>query len=308
MKKSTRRDFLACSGIGALGMMAGVPAYAGVSQHSSEKKENAGTYQYSRKIPIHDDYDLVVAGGGPAGSAAAISAARLGAKVLLVEATGCLGGTGTASLVTLFSLVSSGKEMIVRGLMKEIIESMYHRKFLHPGINPNHWQTSLHGIPFLVEGYKLILDELATSAGVHVKFYTRVIDVDADAKKGQVTGMILSNIEGQSYVKAKTFIDCTGDAYIADLSGVTCREAGKDTPTIMPPTLCSLVTGFDVSKLRGIEQQNFVYKGFEDGTLSQKDRHLPGLFPINNAIGFLNAGHVFNVNALRCNELTDGTM
>ena len=58
------------------------------------------TFRLVRDIPIEDGYDLVVAGGGPAGSAAAICAARLGARVLLVEATGCLGGMGTSGLVT----------------------------------------------------------------------------------------------------------------------------------------------------------------------------------------------------------------
>ena len=308
MKKQTRRNFLACSGIGTLGLMAGGTAFAGMSQGEDEAAQDVGAYQYTRKIQVCDEYDLVVAGGGPAGSAAAISAARLGAKVLLVEASGCLGGTGTMGLVTLFSLVTNGKEMIVGGVMKEIIELLYRRNFLHPDMKPERWQKDRNGIAFQVEGYKLILDELAVNAGVHVKFFTRVIDVDADTRQGKMTGLILSNIEGQCYVKAKAVIDCTGDAYVAKLSGVTCREAGTDTPTIMPPTLCALVTGYEGSKLHGIDQQSLVYKGFEDGTLSQKDRHLPELFQVNDAIGFLNAGHMFDMNALRCNELTDGIM
>jgi flavin-dependent dehydrogenase len=60
------------------------------------------TYTLKREIPIEEGYDIIVAGGGPAGSAAAICAARLGAKVLLIEALGCLGGTGTAGLVFAF--------------------------------------------------------------------------------------------------------------------------------------------------------------------------------------------------------------
>ena len=295
MKRQTRRDFLACSGIGALGMMAGGVSFAETNQPESGKTEMNGTYQYKREIPIGDTYDLVVAGGGPAGAAAAISAARLGAKVLLVEATGCMGGTGTSGLVTIFLGLHNGKQMIVGGLMKEIYETLQRRDFVKSG-------------PFQVEGYKLVLDELAVNAGVNIQFFTRVIDVDADAKQGKVTGFILSNIEGHRYIKAKAFIDCTGDAYIAKLCGVTCREAGTDTPTIMPPTLCGLVTGYDISQLRGVNQQKLVYKGFEDGTLSQKDRHLPGLFPGQKSVGFLNVGHMFNLNALRCKDLTDGVM
>ena len=310
MKKQTRRDFLVRSGMGALGMMAvGGTAFAdGMAQPEKANADAADEYQFTRKIPVGDTYDLIVAGGGPAGTAAAISAARLGAKVLLVEASGCLGGTGTSGLVTFFMALANGKEMIVGGIMKEVMEKLYRRNFLRPGINPDRWQKQNSGIAFQVEGYKLILDELAVDAGVHIKFFTRVIDVDADARQGKVTGVILNNIEGHQYVKAKTFIDGTGDAAIAKLCGVTCREAGKDTPTIMPPTLCGLVTGFDEKKMSGISQQSLVHKGFEDGTLSQKDRHLPGLMPVNETIGFLNAGHMFDLNALRCKDLTDGIM
>ena len=307
MTKQTRRDFLACSGLGALGMITCGSSVSGSGQHVTGKT-NPGTYQFTRKIPVGDVYDLVVAGGGPAGAAAAISAARLGAKVLLVEASGCLGGTGTTGLVTAFNPMTNGKEMIVGGLMKEIIETLYHRGFLAPDINPDSWQKVHRWTPFQVEGYKLVLDELAVAAGVHIQFLTQVIDVDANIKQGKVNGFILNNIEGYRYIKAKTFIDCTGDAYIAKLCGVTCREAGNDTPTIMPPTLCSLVAGIDMEKFRGANQTKMLFKAIEDGFFTQKDRHLPGLMPVNKTVGFLNAGHMFNLNALRCKDLTDGIM
>ena len=71
--------------------------------------------------------DILVAGGGPAGTAAAVCAARLGAKVLLAEANGCLGGMGTSGLVSTFGPVSDGKRMLVGGFMKELVESMHQR-------------------------------------------------------------------------------------------------------------------------------------------------------------------------------------
>ena len=78
-------------------------------------KPSSDTFTLSRQIPVERGYDLVVCGGGPAGAAAAICAARLGAKVLLVEAMGCLGGTGTAALVNAFNPMGDGKRMIVGG-------------------------------------------------------------------------------------------------------------------------------------------------------------------------------------------------
>jgi choline dehydrogenase-like flavoprotein len=95
------------------------------------------TYRLTRDIPVDESYDILVAGGGPAGSAAAVCAARLGAKVLLVEANGCLGGMGTSGLVSTFGPVSDGKRMLVGGFMKELIESMYQRGDLGPHVVPN---------------------------------------------------------------------------------------------------------------------------------------------------------------------------
>ena len=188
------------------------------------------TYRLVREVPIEEDYDVVVAGGGPAGSAAAICAARLRARVLLVEATGCLGGMGTSGLVTAFDPMANGERMLVGGFMRELVETMYERGFLQPGIDPDTWRKHYHRwTPFKVEGLKLLLDELAVAAGVEVRFFTRVIDADAHPDRGHVEGVILNNIEGYRYVRAKTFIDATGDAVLADLCGVPCCEAGRDT-------------------------------------------------------------------------------
>ena len=65
------------------------------------------THRLTRDIPVDESYDILVAGGGPAGTAAAVCAARLGAKVLLAEANGCLGGMGTSGLVSTFGPVST---------------------------------------------------------------------------------------------------------------------------------------------------------------------------------------------------------
>jgi hypothetical protein len=267
-----------------------------------------GSYDLRRSIRAEAGYDLVVAGGGPAGAAAAICAARLGAKVLLVESTGCMGGMGSSGLVTAFDPMGNGKEGLVGGFMLELVETMYARGFMSPGIDPNCWRKHFHRwSPFKAEGLKLMLDEFALGAGVEVRFFTRVID--ADAQNGQVNGVVLNNIEGYSYVKARTFIDATGDAILANLCGVACREAGRDTQRIMPSTLASLFTGIDWSApKKGYEQQAYLPQALEDGHFTQYDRHLPGLSKVGHQVGYLNGGHLFNLNALRCRDLTDGVM
>ena len=203
-------------------------------------------YALKRAVPVDEPYELVVAGGGPAGASAAVCAARLGAKVLLVEATGCLGGMGTSGLVTAFDPMADGQRMLVGGLMLEIVESLYQRGSLGPHVTPEFWRKRFHcWTPFQPEGLKLLWDELVVQSGVEVRFFTRLIDADADAANRSIRGVILHNIEGYRYVPAKMFIDATGDAVLADLCGAPYREAGRDAPEAMPPTLCSLCAGVD---------------------------------------------------------------
>ncbi len=267
------------------------------------------TYHLSREIPIDPPYDLVVAGAGPAGSAAAICAARLGARVLLVEATGCLGGMGTSGLVTAFDPMANGERMLVGGFMRELVETMYARDFLMPGIDPNTWRKHYHKwTPFKVEGLKLLLDEMAMAAGVEVRFFTRVIDADVNADHTVVNGVVLNNVEGYRYVPARTFVDATGDAVLADLCGAPCREAGRDTENIMPSTLCSLFTGIDWDRFDKQGKQARLEQAIADGHFTQPDRHLPGMSKVGHTIGYLNGGHLFNLDALRCRSLSDGMM
>jgi len=153
---------------------------------------------------------------------------------------------GTSGLVTAFDPMANGERMLVGGLMREIVAAMHKRGFLGPHVTEDFYQKRFHcWTPFQPEGYKLVLDELATAAGVEVRFFTRVVEADVDSGKHAVNGVVLHNIEGLRYVRAKTFVDATGDAVLTDLCGAPCREAGRDTEHIMPPTLCSQLAGID---------------------------------------------------------------
>ncbi len=269
-------------------------------------------FLYKRSIPAEEGYDLVVAGGGPAGCAAAICAGRLGAKVLLVEGMGCLGGTGTSGLVTEFDPMANGEQMVVGGLMREIIETLYDRGYVPELLSPRRWrQEAMKWTPFDAEGLKILLDELTAEAGVEVRFFTRVIDADMDETGRRIRGVVLSNVEGLRYVRAPAFIDCTGDAMLTKLAGFRCFEAGRDTEHIMPPTLCALFSGIDWQKIRpgdvGLpHHQEMVEQAIRDGFFSQNDRHVPGMFMNTGDIGSMNAAHVFGADALSCRSLSEG--
>ena len=262
------------------------------------------SYTLNRKMKREHGYDLVVCGGGPGGCGAAISAARLGARVLLIEASGCLGGMGTSGLVAAWSHMSNGKTSVIGGLMLEMVEAMYERGHIAPTYDERFW-TTIHnrGLGYNAEGYKLLLDEWCESAGVEVRFFTKVID--AEVRDRIVDGVVLHNIEGYTFVETPTVVDATGDAVLADVCGVATRRAGKDTPKIMPPTLCSLQTGIEYDRFHRGLQQEAVDRALADGFFSQPDRHVPGLFRGGEHFATLNAGHLFGIDALDTDSLSE---
>jgi ribulose 1,5-bisphosphate synthetase/thiazole synthase len=279
--------------------------------------ESPDSFQLTRSIPRDAPYDLVVAGGGPAGTAAAICAARLGLKTLLVEATGCLGGMGTSGLVASFGPVANGERMLVGGFMKELLETMWERKAFGPHVPLEFLHQQLNRwVPFHPEALKRILDELAVAAGVEIRFFSRVIDADVSGR--QVKGVVVHNIEGYRYVAAKTFVDATGDATLADLCGAQCKVVLRDSDTVAPSTLCSLFAGVDWnhpaygSDWRGIDavknrvKNELLPQAIREGHFSQEDRFMPGMNKVAETFATLNGGHVFNLNPLSSRSLSEG--
>jgi len=306
MKEFTRRKFITGATIGATGLGLGLSMLTSNKTAANSKTKNKiQSYSLKREIPVEDGFDIVVAGGGPSGTAAAICASRLGAKVLLLEATGCLGGMGTSGLVTAFPWIGDQKEIIVGGVFFEVVTKLYDRGFLGPNIKPSTFYKSW--IHFNNEGYKIILDELTAESGVNVRFFTKVIDVDSDRKNKIVNGVIIHSIEGYKYIKAKAFIDCTGDAVMADLAGAQCTEAGKDTPHIMPSSLLTVFSNIDFNKKKyGGHKSPYLLKAIQDGHFTQPDYHLTGIYRSGQTTGTLNGGHLFDLNALRIKDLTHG--
>ena len=233
-----------------------------------------------------------------------------GAKVLLVEATGCLGGMGTSGLVTAFDPMADGERMLVGGFMREVVETMYTREFLKPEIDPNTWRKNYHHwTPFQVEGYKLVLDEFVTRGRgrgplLHPGHRCR----RRLRNRATCRASCCRTSKGYRFVRPKTYIDATGDAVLADLCGAACREAGRDTPAPMPATLCSLHAGIDWSRDRanqrgrleeGVGRRSFhsARQAFARHESSQSDRR-----------DISTAAHLFRMNALKCKDLSDGVM
>lgn len=264
------------------------------------------TFWLEREIPVETGFDLVVAGGGPAGVAAAISAARLGVKVLLIEAMGCLGGMGTSAYVSNWYALGEGEAFRVGGLLLELIHTLCREGWADPDARERFEEGRyVDRLGFDPEGLKLVLDTLCREAGVEVRFYTRVIDVDADGGERRVRGVVTNSVEGYGYVRADAFVDATGDAVLSDLCGAEVREAGRDTPNIMPPTLCALTSSVDYEIFDRTYKQSKVEQAIDDGFFTQPDRHVPGLFRSGETTATMNTGHLFHTDALDVRSLSD---
>jgi Dehydrogenases (flavoproteins) len=271
------------------------------------------SYKMTRSLPVSDGYDLLVAGGGPAGYSAAICAARMGARVILIEMTGTLGGMATSGLVCNMDTTSDGKRMIVGGLMGELLHKMYDKGYISHYYSFERF-VSRRGMytPFEPEGMKLLLDDMAEEANVEVHFFTRVVDVEMDETEGRISGVIVSDVEGLRCIRAKYFVDATGDAALTAMAGFPCICAGTpEAPGIMPPTLCALHANipWDTIPLRDkspVAHSEMLPKAVDDGFFSQPDKMVPGLARHCADMGGMNAGHIFNMDALDAAALSDG--
>lgn len=246
---------------------------------------------YTKEIPQKYEVDVFVAGGGPAGVAAAVAAARQGRTVFLAEGQGAFGGTGTLGLVPCFMQFTDGINFLSGGIGKEI----------HDAVSP-HRDHRRDALSIKVEQLKLIYDEMVQKAGVQFSFFTNLIDVIAT--DGHVDSVILSGKSGVFSVKAKVYIDCTGDGDLCAWAGNR-FEKGDAEGLTMPSTLCTLWANIDFNKRNGRDDQN-IEKAISDGVFTNEDRHLPGMFEINHAkgIGGGNIGHCFAVDATDETSLT----
>jgi flavin-dependent dehydrogenase len=160
-------------------------------------------YHEHQEVPIVEESDVVVCGGGPAGVAAAVAAARAGASVRLLELQGCLGGVWTAGPVC-WVIDSANKT----GIMAEIGHRLEQRDARYG--RGNHYG-------FDPEAMKLTLEEMCLEAGVRIQLHTRV---SAAARQGRRLDMVLTeSLSGREAWKAQTFIDCTGNGDLAAYAG-----------------------------------------------------------------------------------------
>jgi hypothetical protein len=246
------------------------------------------TLNFSRNIPVRKDVDIFIAGGGPAGVAAGITAARQGARVFLAEGHNCFGGMGTAALVPVLLYFTDGVNFVSSGIGREIYETL--RGCTHLYLDDPAGEVSINS-----EVLKRVYDDLVVGSGLDFSFQARVIGVETTGNR--VTYAICSAKSGLFAVKARVFIDATGDGDLAAWSGAP-FEKGDEAGRMMPGSLCSLWADIDweqAGQTAG-SQDRFLEAAFANGEFSIHDLHLPGIFQVGKHIGCGNLVHTFDVD------------
>ena len=176
-----------------------------------------------READVLADADVVVAGGGPAGLGAALAAARVGARVVLCERYGFLGGNLTVAKVgTICGLYVGGTDagefdFVVGGIAREIAEALA-RDGAGVGPVPFKETAVFLYVPWAV---KRLADHLVTEEDtLDVLLHSLVADVVVDDGDGGLRALVLATKRGPRAVTGKVFVDCTGDADVATFAGV----------------------------------------------------------------------------------------
>lgn len=204
-------------------------------------------YHYNKEIPISAEYDVIVAGSGPSGICAAVSAARLGKKVAVIERYGVLGGNLTiGSVGPIMGCVAEG------GMRDELTGLL--------GVQHNDMQAQKGHVHDINASKRKILDLLVKE---NVTIYMQAPVIDVVKERDAVNGVILSEKEGMSVILGKRVVDATGDGDLAVYAGAEYRMGRDSDGLLQPVTLMYVLTG--VNEERAItcigEEDNVQYKG-----------------------------------------------
>lgn len=195
-------------------------------------------------MPDFSRYDVIVIGGGPAGIPAAVQAARIGARTLLIEKSGLLGGATTLNGVNLPGLFHAWGKQIIAGIGWELVtKAVKEAAGTLPDFstwkNVPHWRLQ---IPINVPIYAALADRMVISAGVELLFHTMPAQIEPTNNGWMVT---LCLKEGLRKVHTSMLIDCSGDANAVRLAGLPLQRSAD----CQPGTLILRVGGYEMNRL-----------------------------------------------------------
>jgi hypothetical protein len=198
----------------------------------------------ARQIPVYGEYEVTVLGGGPAGIAAAVAAARAGRRTLLIERYGFLGGMGTAAGVTNFcglhANVHGEMHRVVQGIASELLDRIDHLG----GLNAPHLILGkILAQAYDTAAYKIAADDLLAAHKVDILFHALgagVVMGDA----AHIGALMVETKAGRQAVRSDIFIDCSGDGDLAAWAGAR-FEVGDNAGSMLFPSMMFRLNGID---------------------------------------------------------------
>ena len=184
--------------------------------------------QVTREYTTNTQYDVIVCGGGPAGTAAAIASARRGAKTLLIEQGGCLGGFWTRGLLT-WLIDTEQKD----GLINEVMDRLEREADGLRVPSPKRFTAD-------TEKMKLVFETMCREAGVRILYHTMISD--AVVENGKIQYVLTESKSGHVAYGAKIFVDTTGDGDLGYLAGAD-FQLGNHAGITQPMSLIGQLTG-----------------------------------------------------------------
>jgi hypothetical protein len=241
-------------------------------------------------LSVLGEVDVLVCGGGPAGTGAAVAAARTGASTLLVEQYGYLGGMSTAGLVT-----PHFDCFLNKGLNQELIERMEDRAA---------WGAPFWRISFDPEEFKMVSEDMVLDSGSDLLYHAYV--VAALLEGDRVRGAVIETKSGRFAVLAKVVIDCTGDGDIAARAGAPFEKGRPEDGLLQPMTMMFRLGGLKWVQTNGTQMFQLVQKA-----IAETGHHFRLAFERPWAIHLSNPGeaavqlvHVRGVDATDARDLT----
>ena len=204
----------------------------------------------ARTTPVFGEFDVVVLGGGPAGIAAAASAARHGAHTVLVERYGFLGGMGTAAGVTNFCGLHANVHGDIRQVVHGVADDLLERMRSLGGLNEPHLVLGkICAQAYDTAAFKCAADALLAEAGAEMLFHAFAVGVTrhGDDPNRPLDALLIETKSGRMAVRARSFIDCSGDGDLAHLAGAA-MEHGDGAGSMLYPTLMFRVGNVDATR------------------------------------------------------------
>lgn len=258
----------------------------------------------SRTLPVVNDVDVLVCGGGPAGVAAAIASARAGARTRLIEMHGSLGGIWTIGAMAYVCGMHPSKG----GILREIQQTLKARG-----------EVGASERVFAIEPTKLLLEEMCLRAGVKIRLHTRVVAAQCDASN-RLTAVVTESKSGREAWKARSFIDCSGDGDLGAYAGCGFDMGRRENGETQPMSFIAVIGGVSLDSIRPFTHLRNLQPGepaiihkhrlrelLEEAGTPPSYSH-PTLFHVRDDLFLLMSNHEYGRSATNAGDLTEATL